>query len=186
MSSTIAELHYGATRICLRQGRALDNLAAGIYADGNSRAVMGAGLSADLRRAAGAGVERELRAFAPLMVGEAYLTSSGELSAMGVVAIAHGVVVTEQGVTSSIDLASRALLSGLRLLEDAGCRSVSVPQVAWRVAGLDHDAAAVELARVVLTHLRRQTKLNEFIIVSLHRDYLDMVADTFRKQLQNP
>ena len=182
MTSTIAELYYGATRIRLQQGRVLDNLSAGLYTDANSRGVMGAGLAADLRRAAGAEVERELRACAPLLVGEAHLTSGGALSPLGVTAIAHGVVVSEKGVTSSLDLASRALLTGLRLLEEAGCRSISVPQIAWRVANLDHQIAALELARVILTHLRRQTRLNEITIVSLHREYLQVVADTLRKQ----
>ena len=173
MNLTLDELYFGATRIHLLRGTPLDHLQSGLYIGANARGVMGAGLPADIRRVAGSEVETELRAQGPLLIGQAYLTSAGELQRQGVGSIAHGVVTAEPGGSAALDVSIKALLGGLRLLEDAGCRSVTIPQIGWRVQDLDYDDAAAELARVTITHLRRNSRLTDLNIVSRHADYLE-------------
>ena len=176
MNCVIDELYFGGTRVRFIQGKPLEHLSAGIYTGANAQGVMGAGLAADIRRLAGAEVERELRSHNNLSVGEAYLTGPGRLAQQGVIAIAHGVVVMAPGEIATLDRSISALLAGLRLLEDTGCRSVTVPQIGWRVSNLDPTVAASELGRVVITHLRRKSRLELVSIVSTHREYLNAVA----------
>lgn len=181
MSGSIIELYSGGARLLIICGRPLDWLSDGFYTGANARGVMGAGLQADLRRVAGSDIERELRAQAPLSPGEAYLTGPGQLAGEGVKAIAHGVVVAEPGGSATLDTSIDALLDGLRLLEDAGCRSVTVPQVGWRISSLDDRVVVAELGKVVLTHLRRRSKLDEVTIIVSHQEYLDTLVDSLKK-----
>jgi O-acetyl-ADP-ribose deacetylase (regulator of RNase III) len=181
MTGYIAGFYFGGTQLRLVEGVVLDHLHAGLYVGANSRGVMGAGLAADIRRAAGAEVERELRSHAELLQGEAYLTSGGELAERGVEAIAHGVVASEPGGASTLDVSIKALLAGLRLLEAAGCRTVTIPQVGWRVTDLSHETAAAELAWAIVTHLRRNSRLTTVAIVSRHRDYQMALSAALRE-----
>lgn len=180
MSGVFDELYFGGARIVFIEGRPLEHLSAGIFTGANAQGVMGAGLAAEIRSVAGAEVERELRGRGPLLLGEAYLTGPGLMVERGVGAIAHGVVVRQPGDIARLETAVRALLSGLRLLEGAGCRSVTVPQIGWRMSNLDPQVAAAELGRVVITHLRRKSRLETLLIVSNHGDYLTAAAAACR------
>jgi O-acetyl-ADP-ribose deacetylase (regulator of RNase III) len=184
MSESGDDIYSGGTKLNLVCGRALDHLQAGIYTGANIRGVMAAGLAAELRRAAGAEVERELRSHLPLQLGRAYLTSPGLLGGHGVQGIAHGVVANEPGGGASLDISIRAMVDGLSRLEDAGCRTVTIPQIGFRVANLDQEVAAAELAKVIVAHLRRKSKLTTVTIVSMHQDYLDALAAAFRREIE--
>jgi O-acetyl-ADP-ribose deacetylase (regulator of RNase III) len=164
--------YVGTSRIELIQGVTMDHLREGLYTGANMQGVMAAGLAAEIRRVAGGDVERELRAQRPLSQGVAYLTSSGLLSDAGVTAIAHGVVTTAPGGPVQLDIASKALASGLVLLDEQDCRTVCVPQIGWRMVEVDHSVAARELARVVTSHLRRFSGIRTVTVVSRHADYL--------------
>lgn len=168
---------FNTTRVELILGTTLEHLREGLYTGANLQGVMGAGLPAEIRRAAGSDIERELRAQMPLSLGSAYLTSSGALAGSGVKAIAHGVLVSEPGGRTQLDIAINALLAGLRLLEEQGCRTIVIPQIGWRVANLDQTVAARELARVIVTHLRRKSRLRSVSVVSRHQDYLEALGE---------
>ncbi|CAN5696157.1 hypothetical protein BH24CHL1_BH24CHL1_06310 [soil metagenome] len=183
MNCVIDELYFGGTQVRFIEGKLLEHLSAGIYIGANAQGVMVAGLAAEIRRAAGAEVERELRGHNVLSVGEAYLTGPGMLAERGVAAIAHGVVVPAPGDAATLDRSSSALLAGLRLLEATGCRSVTVPQIGWRVSNVDPSKAAAELGRVVITHLRRKSRLESVSIVSSHNEYLDFVLRACRRYI---
>jgi len=183
MSDTDNDIYFGGTKLNIVHGRALDHLHEGVYTGANIRGVMAAGLAAELRRAAGAEVERELRTHLPLQLGRAYLTSPGNLAAQGVQVIAHGVVANEPGVSASLSVSISAMLDGLGRLEEAGCREVTIPQIGFRVANLDQQVAAGELAKVIVAHLRRKSKLTTVTIVSMHQDYLDALVAAFRREI---
>ncbi len=183
MTGTIDELYFGGTLVRFIHGKPMEHLSTGLYVGANGQGVMAAGLPAEIRRAAGAEVERELRGHGELRVGRSYLTGSGQLAARGVSAIAHGVVVASPGESATLDRSISALLDGLRLLEDAGCRAVTVPQIGWRVASLDPTVAAAELGRVVITHLRRNSRLESISIVSMQRDYLNAAVVSCKRYI---
>lgn len=177
-----SELYLGGTRIDLIMGDPLDHLLEGVYTGANARGIMGAGLAADIRRRAGADVERELRSHSSLLTGQAYLTGPGALAEQGVKAIAHGVVASEPGQSPSLHVSIKALLDGLRLLEEAGCRTVTIPEVGWRVFNLDHAGVAAELGKTIATHLRRRSKLQSVCIVSRHPDYLRALRPVLERE----
>ncbi len=176
------ELYLGGTRIDLIVGDPLDHLLEGLYTGTNARGVMGAGLSADIRRRAGADVERELRTQAPLLTGQAYLTGPGAFHNQGVKAIAHGVVVAKPGESPGLQVSIDALLNGLRLLEEAGCRTITIPEVGWRVFNLDHAGVAAELGKTIAIHLRRRSRLQSVCIVSRHPEYLQALRPVLERE----
>lgn len=178
------ERYLGGTRIDLIVGDPLDHLLEGLYTGTNARGIMAAGLSADIRRRAGADIERELRAQAPLLTGQAYLTGSGAFHDKGVKAIAHGVVVAEPGESPGLQVSIDALLNGLRMLEEAGCRTITIPEVGWRVFNLDHAGVAAALGNTIAIHLRRRSRLQSVCIVSRHPEYLQALRPVLdREQL---
>lgn len=184
MSGIMDELYFGGARVLFIEGHALDHPAEGFYLGANAQGVMAAGLQAEIRRVGGADVERELRSQGPLLVGKAYLTSPGALAEQGVRFIAHGVVVDEPGTSANLATSIAALLSGLRMLEDAGCRSVAVPQAGWRVGDLDQVTTADELGRVIITHLRRKSRLDQVSVVSRDPEYLAAAARSCRRAIE--
>lgn len=183
MKGDNSQLYFGRTQIYLIEGNPLDHLLEGLYAGANSRGVMGAGFAADVRRAAGAEVERDLRAQSPLLIGEGYLTGPGRLAEQGVKAIAHGVAVAEPGDPRPLAVAIRAVLAGMNRLEEAGCRSITIPQVGWRVSGMNHSEIARELGRATITHLRRRSRIHTVNIVSQHQDYLQALRSTLEREI---
>lgn len=183
MNRVTDDLYFGGTRLRFIKGKPLDHLSAGLYTGANAQGVMVAGLAAEIRRVAGAEVERELRSHNDLSVGEAYLTGPGQLAERGVIAIVHGVVVMSPGETATLERSTRALLTGLRLLEDAGCRSITIPLVGWRVATPDPAAAAGALGHVVISHLRRGTRLEQVLIAGTHVPYLEAIASACRRHI---
>jgi O-acetyl-ADP-ribose deacetylase (regulator of RNase III) len=182
VTDSASELYLGGTRIDLIVGDPLDHLYEGLYTGTNARGVMGAGLSADIRRKAGAEVERELRTNPQLLTGQAYLTGPGMLAEQGLKAIAHGVVVAEPGESPKLPVSIDALLDGLRLLEEAGCRTVTIPEVGWRVFNLDHTGVAAELGKTIATHLRRRSRLQAVCIVSRHPEYLRALRPVLERE----
>lgn len=163
-------------------GTTLGNLEQGLYIHANARGVMAAGLQAEVRRAAGGEIERELRAQSPLLSGSAYLTSAGELEAQGVLAIAHGVIVRDPGGEPNRVIVEEALAAGLQALEDRGCRAVTIPQVSWQYGQGELAGMAAPLARTVAAHLRRRSRFQQVTIVSRHEHFLDALRIAIREQ----
>lgn len=175
------DLYFGRVKIHLVEGKPLAHVRDGVYTSANSQGVMGAGFAAEIRRVGGADIERELRLAGPLGVGQAYVTGPGDLDVLGVKAIAHGVVVERPGDRATLDASMKGLLSGLRLLEHAGCRSVTIPLIGWRVAALDPSRAAAALGDVVISHLRRGSRLEHVLIAGTHTPYLEAIDTACRR-----
>ena len=51
------------------------------------------------------------------------------------------------------------------------------------MANLDQEVAAGELAKVIVAHLRRKSKLTTVTIVSMHQEYLDALAAALRREI---
>jgi O-acetyl-ADP-ribose deacetylase (regulator of RNase III) len=134
--------------------------------------LLASGHAGALRLAGGADIERELQAQAPLLVGSAYLTSSGRLSTRGVSRIAHAVVNSQPGEPPRRAAVERALAAALTLLDQSGSRSVTMPEIGLRIADISVGDAAALLIEMVIACLRRGAAFDVVRIASLEPDYL--------------
>ena len=76
----------------------------------------------------------------------------------------------------------RALADGLQVLEDQGCRSVTVPQVSWQYGERPLAEMTGPLARVIGAHLRRRSRIQDVYIVSRHADFLEALECAILEQ----
>ena len=163
-------------RIELIEGRAVEHLREAVYTSGNARGLMASGHAGALRLAAGGDVEDELRAQAPLLVGEAYLTGAGKLATRGLLRVAHGIVAAEPGTPPKRAAVTRAFTRALHLLDygdrRARTRALTLPDIGLRIPASSVSDAAGILVDPLLGSLRRGSALEEIAIVSLEPAYL--------------
>jgi O-acetyl-ADP-ribose deacetylase (regulator of RNase III) len=168
----MATLRFASTQIELLDGRAIEHLSDAMLTAANTRGLLASGHAGALRLAGGGDIERELQAQAPLLVGSAYVTGSGRLSARGVNRIAHAVVNSQPGEPPRRAAVERALAAALTLLDQAGSRSLTTPEIGLRIAGIAVGDAAAIMADVLIACLRRGAGFDVVRIASLEPDYL--------------
>lgn len=138
----------------------------------NAEGIMASGHAGIIRLAGGGEIERELRAHAPLLVGEAYLTGPGRLAQQGVRLIAHVVTSDAPGAPVLRAALERGLDRALELLDRERVRSLSTPDFGLRIPNIEIDAAAQILAGALTRRLRRKGPLHHVTVVSLDPAYL--------------
>jgi O-acetyl-ADP-ribose deacetylase (regulator of RNase III) len=170
--AAVREMQCGHTRITLVEGEPIHFPRETIYTTVNARGVMASGFAGAIRLAAGAEVERELRAQGPLLVGEAYQVSPGRLAERGVCRIICGITTPEPGAAPKEVAVREALTSALRLATQARTRGMTFPEVGTRIPGIDLRDAAEILVDILTGEVRRGSPLEAVTIASLHLDYL--------------
>jgi sugar phosphate isomerase/epimerase len=171
--SDLRRLAFGGTIIDLAVARPLQRLSEGMLVPANSRGVMGAGLSGEVRLRAGREVEEELGRYRPLDVGRAYRTGAGRLAQAGVTILAHAVINREPGEPNRPGQDERALAAALELFEEAGARTVTLPTL--RLAG-GPDPDGRTLAAPLASHLRRRSRIRHLTVAGLDTEYLQRLA----------
>jgi O-acetyl-ADP-ribose deacetylase (regulator of RNase III) len=166
------ELRVGSTSVKLVEGAPMTQLNEALYATVNAQGVLASGFGGAIRLSAGAEIERELRAQAPLLVGVSYLTGPGSLATRGVERIAFGVTTSEPGKPPRRVAVEGALTGALDLLERCGTRSLTLPEVGSRIEGIAVNDAARLLADIVARRIRMGTRLERVVIAGLHLEYL--------------
>lgn len=112
----------------------------------NSLGEMGGGVAGVIRRAAGAEVEREAMAQAPIPVGEAILTSAGKTRFRGII---HAPTMERPAMRIPAANVARATEAALRLAEERGIESIALPGLGTGVGRVLHrDAAAAMVGAI--------------------------------------
>ena len=117
----------------------------------NNDLVLGDGVAGAIRRRGGPKIKDECDANGPIKVGEAAITSAGELPARHVIhaaSMALGGRTTSESLRSSMDHA-------LRLAYEGGVRTIAIPAVGTGIAGFPMDACARVMAGCLRDALTR-------------------------------
>jgi len=128
------------------QGSILEVDVQAIVNAANSRGIMGGGVAAVIKRAAGPEVDEEAQRQAPIPVGSAVLTSGGRTRYQ---AIIHAPTMPAPAMRidpQNVALATRAALA---LADAKGFASVAMPGMGTGVGGVAHaDAAAMMVKEI--------------------------------------
>ncbi|MDQ3548794.1 MAG: macro domain-containing protein [Chloroflexota bacterium] len=133
----------------------------------NNELWMGAGVAGALKRAAGEGVEREAVEQGPINVGDAVITSAGQMPAPAR-AIIHAAAM---GFTDRTQIyASRATVAAttrrtLQLCDEHGLTSVAFPALGTGVGGLEIEDCAVAMVEAVHEHLAAGSGIARVVFV---------------------
>lgn len=150
------------------QGSILEVEAEAIVNAANSGGWMGGGVAGVIKRAAGAEVEREAMARAPIPIGEAVLTSGGRTKFKGIV---HVPTMERPAMRIPAENVGKATLAALKVADEAGFASLALPGMGTGVGGVAKDEAAKEMLRAVQGF--QPKSLRTIILVDVDREMVE-------------
>jgi O-acetyl-ADP-ribose deacetylase len=115
----------------------------------NTQLLHGGGVAGAVSRAGGPILDRESRSAAPIGLGDAVATSSGEMPCRWVI---HAATM-ELGGPTSAEVIRRATASTLRVADGLGARSLALVAFGTGVGGFPIDEAAAIEVEEVRSHL---------------------------------
>ena len=131
----------------------------------NTRLLHGGGVAGAISRAGGPAVQAESERKAPIRLGEAVVTTAGEMPARWVI---HAATM-ELGGPTSADIIRRATSATLWKAEELNARSLALVAFGTGVGGFPLDQAAEIEVEEVRRHLDAGTRL-ERIVFAVHGD----------------
>ena len=133
----------------------------------NNELWMGSGVAGALKRAAGDVVEQEAISQGPIEVGDAVMTSSGQMSPPTkalIHAAAMGFTDRTQ-IYASKETVSATTRRALELCDERGLTSVVLPALGTGVGGLEHEDCAEAMCATIESYLSSGTGLNRIRFV---------------------
>jgi O-acetyl-ADP-ribose deacetylase (regulator of RNase III) len=148
----------------------------------NSSMLMGGGVAGAIKRAGGAEIEAEALKKAPVKVGDAIATKSGQLSAKFVIHTPTMVKPAMRIVAGNVRLAMHAALERARNLK---VRNIAFPGLGTGVGGLPLEAAASIMMQELKKHLDKRTTLDEVVFVGHTADASEEFKRAAVRNLKN-
>ena len=155
------EIKVGNTVIHLLQGDITDVVADAIVNAANERLWMGGGVAGAIKRKGGQIIEDEAVKLGPIPIGEAVVTSAGELNARFVIhAAGMGIDLITDG-----EKIKNATLNSLRRADELELGSIAFPSIGTGGGGFPMDEAADIMLRTTIEHVNGDTSLEKIIFV---------------------
>jgi O-acetyl-ADP-ribose deacetylase len=147
----------------------------------NSRLSGGAGVDGAIHRAGGPSIMAECRKIGGCPIGQAVITTGGNLKAKQVI---HTVGPVYQGGTKGeAELLRSAYLSSLRLAAAKGLKSIAFPAISTGVYSYPLAEAARIALKTAVDYLREQTDIDVIRLVLYDRRTYDVFAAELKKLL---
>jgi O-acetyl-ADP-ribose deacetylase (regulator of RNase III) len=132
----------------------------------NSTLAMGTGVAGAIKRKGGVIIEEEAIRQGPIEVGEAILTTAGNLAATHVI---HAATMGPDLKTDPAKI-SAATTSTLRLANKHRITSIAFPALGTGVGGVAPEHAAEAMVAPVLTHLRQGASSLKRVVFVVYQD----------------
>ncbi len=133
----------------------------------NSQGLMGGGVAAVIRRAAGSAVEGEAVARAPIPVGTAVATTGGKTKFR---AIVHAPTMTHPAETIPVENVRLATRAALALADQAGWESVALPGMGTGVGRVSLKDAAQAMIDTIYAF--QPKSIREVILVDVSAEMI--------------
>jgi O-acetyl-ADP-ribose deacetylase (regulator of RNase III) len=160
------KLKVGATTIAIERGDITDWDVDAIVNAANSTLAMGAGVAGAIKRRGGVIVEEEAMRQGPVEVGEAVLTTGGNLAATHVI---HAAVMGPDLKTDA-DKIGKTTKAVLAMANKHRITSLALPALGTGVGHVAPSASAEAMLNEVLAHLKKgQSSLRRVVFV-LYQD----------------
>ncbi len=148
-------------RISLREGDITENAVDAIVNAANSDLVLGSGVAGAIREKGGASIQQECDAIGPIDVGDAAVTTAGELPARYVIHAAGmppGGSASEESIRSSIRRCFELAL-------EKGCETLAAPAIGAGVGGFPPQRCAEIMLEEARAHMASEPCLSEIRLV---------------------
>ena len=172
------KLRLGQASISIERGDITDCELDAIVNAANTTLVMGAGVAGAIKRKGGVIIEEEAMQQGPLEIGEAVLTTGGNLVATHVIhAAVMGLDLKTDGET--IAKATRAVLA---VADKHRLTSIALPALGTGVGHVPPAVSAEAMLKEVVGHIKRgQSSLRRVIFVLYLDDAFRAFSDTLKR-----
>jgi len=175
------KVKVGKTSLIIERGDITDWEVDAIVNAANSHLWMGAGVAGAIKRKGGVIIEEEAVRQGPIEVGEAVLTTAGNLPATHVI---HAAAMGQDLRTDAQKIA-QATRSSLAVAEKHKLSSIAFPALGTGVGGFPPTQAADAMLSVVLKHLQaRNTSLEKAIFVLYQEEAYKAFKETLTRLVE--
>lgn len=177
------KFRIGQALISVERGDITDREVDAVVNAANTTLVMGAGVASAMKRKGGVIIEEEAMRQGPIEVGEAVLTTGGNLPATHVI---HAAVMGADLKTDpeKIAAATRAVLA---LAEKHRLTSVAMPALGTGIGHVAAAASAETMLDVVVPHLRKGGgRVSHVIFVLYQEDAYKAFGETLKRLVGPP
>lgn len=172
------KLKVGPSSVAIERGDITDWEVDAIVNAANSTLAMGAGVAGAIKRKGGGIVEEEAMRQGPVEVGEAVLTTGGNLAATHVI---HAAAMGPDLKTDA-DTIARTTRAVLAVADKHRITSIAMPALGTGVGHVPPAASAEAMLREVLGHLRKgQSSLKRVVFVLYQDEAYKAFVDTLKR-----
>lgn len=182
VARSLAEHGIMLIKILFVQGDITEMAVDAIVNAANTDLTMEAGVAGAIRRKAGEHIQEECERLAPIRLGEAAVTTGGNLRAHFVIHAAN-MRPEEKATADSIRLATHA---SLMRAEEKAIRSLAFPAIGTGVAGFSMAECASIMLKVVLAHIKMCTSLEKIYFVLFDEAALKVFEETYQQLTARP
>jgi O-acetyl-ADP-ribose deacetylase (regulator of RNase III) len=150
-----------SVRITLKEGDIASEVADAIVNAANSALVLGSGVAGAIRAKGGPEIQAACDRHGPIAVGEAAVTTAGQLAARFVI---HAATMAPGGAASEASVRA-AMRSALVRARELGLKTLAVPALGAGVAGFSLQRCAEVLLEEARAHAASDTSLDEIRFV---------------------
>jgi O-acetyl-ADP-ribose deacetylase (regulator of RNase III) len=136
----------------------------------NNDLILGGGVAGAIRRKGGDKIQDECNAIGAIPVGDAAITSGGNLKARWVI---HAASMQLGGATTARALRG-SIAHSLRIAAERGLKTIAFPAVGTGIAGFPMRECAEIMLREVAVHLRGETSLEKVSFVLFDKASLEV------------
>lgn len=171
-------LKIGAASIAIERGDITDREVDAVVNAANTTLAMGAGVAGAIKRKGGVIVEEEAMRQGPVEVGEAVLTTGGNMMATHVI---HGAVMGPDLKTDPEKIA-KTTQAVLAVADKHRITSIALPALGTGVGHVAPAASAEAMLREVVNHLKKgQTSLRRVVFVLYQDDAYKAFSETLKR-----
>lgn len=170
------------TKILFLKGDITDMAVDAIVNAANTDLMLGSGVAGAIRRKGGPRIEEECERRGPISLGEAAVTTGGNLKAFYVI---HAASMRLGGKTTA-DSLRQATHHTLQRAEEKAFKSIGFPAIGTGVAGFPMKECAKIMIQEVLHHLERRTSLEKIYFVLYDDEALKVFEDAYKELATRP
>lgn len=165
------------SRVHLRQGDLTEAQVDAIVNAANNDLQLGGGVAGAIRRKGGSAIQDECDRIGSIAIGEAAITTGGNLKARYVI---HAASMRLGGRTTEKSL-RESMRNSLKRAVEHGLESIAFPAIGTGIAGFPMDRCAEVMLEEVREHLKGTTSLKRIDFVLFDRHALQAFEETLAK-----
>jgi len=169
------------TLIHLKRGDITELEVDAIVHAANTRLILGGGVAGAIRKKGGPKIQKECNKLGPVNLGEAVITTGGDLHAKYVI---HAASMKLGGKTTAISL-KESILNSLKVASENKINSIAFPAIGTGIAGFPISECAVIMCDSFNSYFQAESNnLNEVIVILFSESDFQIFKDVFLKELE--